>query len=530
MSTSANAPISLFDTLTGQKRSLELLTPGVCGIYCCGPTVYDVSHIGHARAALAPDLLVRALRHHKIDVKYVRNITDVEDKIIARAQREGCDPLDVSERFAKLYQEELGMLGMLTPDVQPKVSEHIPEILQIISDLIAKEMAYAIDGDVYYRVRSFSEYGKLSKRKLDDMQAGARVEVDARKEDPQDFALWKAAKPGEPSWESPWGPGRPGWHIECSAMSCKHLGETFDIHTGGRDLIFPHHENEIAQSQGAYGTDTFAKHWLHNGFVNFAGEKMSKSLGNFFTIREVLALYPAEVLRYYLLSVHYRSPINFDIEAPCPKCGALLSESEQQSGTCSQCNHVASVEELKQAVRFPGLEEADDRVAYVYETIAAATELVAQSGSETPAPANVPDLVSGLCQRVATWMSDDLNSAAALSELSDPLGEVNRLLGAKKGIDKAQRLELLQTFLAQVAGVSRLLGSFENEPTAYLAARRDLKARRIRLDIAHVDALVAQRTQARADKNWQRSDEIRDELAKLNVKIKDGSDGTTWTI
>ena len=316
--------LQLYDTQARDKRPFRPLTDGHYRIYCCGPTTYDMSHIGHARAAVVPDVLVRFLRAEGHGVTYVRNITDVDDKIIKRANENGEAPEALASRFADEYLHDLTELNCLVPDVIPRVTKHIPEIVALVSDLVEKGHAYERDGDVYFRVKSFDGYGKLSKRNLDDMLAGARVEVNDRKETPADFALWKAAKPGEPSWESPWGPGRPRWHIECSAMCKKHLGETFDLHAGGQDLVFPHHENEIAQSQAAHGEDSFAKHWMHNGFINFAGEKMSKSLGNFFAIREVTQLYHPEVLRFFILGVHYRSGVNFEVEVSCSSCGAEM--------------------------------------------------------------------------------------------------------------------------------------------------------------------------------------------------------------
>jgi cysteinyl-tRNA synthetase len=521
------SPILLFDTLSSEKKPLQLLQPGQCGIYCCGPTVYDVSHIGHARAALAPDLLVRFLRHRGLQVKYVRNITDVDDKIIARAQREGVEASAISEFYTQSYREALRELGMLTPDVEPKVTEHVDEVIEIISVLIERKVAYPVDGDVYFRVRAFPSYGKLSKRQLDDMQAGARVDVDERKEDPQDFALWKAAKPGEPAWQSPWGPGRPGWHIECSAMSCKHLGKSFDVHTGGRDLIFPHHENEIAQSQAAYGVDTFATTWIHNGFVNYAGEKMSKSLGNFFTISEVTQLYHPEVLRFFLMSVHYRSPVNFEVNVHCPGCKAVLNEAEQQALACTACKRTATHEELRRSVRFPGLEEADERVAYIYETIEAAQLFAKQNAS---VGTKVAPIVAATLAKIEAALFDDLNTAAALAELSEPLAEVNRLLTAKKGIDVELRSGTVLAFVELMRQAAALLGSFGRDPAAYLLARRDLKAARIGLDRERVEAAMKARTDARATKDWARADEARAELDALGVRIRDGQGTSTWTL
>ncbi len=302
--------IKLYNTLSGKKEEFVPIHPGKMTMYACGVTVYDFSHLGHARGAVAFDLIQRYFRRKGFDVTYVRNFTDVDDKIINRAKEEGITASEVAHKYIVAYQEDMKRLGVGRPDLEPKATEHIAEMIEVIEGLVAKGHAYVIDGDVYFRVASFKEYGKLSKRNLDDLKAGARVEVDERKIDPLDFALWKKSKPDEPVWDSPWGPGRPGWHIECTAMGFKHLGQTFDIHAGGKDLIFPHHENEIAQSE-AYSGKTFVNYWLHNGFVNINQEKMSKSLGNFFTIRDILNQYDAEVVRLFLLSTHYRSPIDF---------------------------------------------------------------------------------------------------------------------------------------------------------------------------------------------------------------------------
>ena len=302
--------LRIFNTLTGEKETFVPLAPPKVGLYVCGPTVYDLSHVGHARVYVAFDVVVRVLRRRGYEVTHVRNFTDVDDKIIRRANELGEPPFHLSERFAKAFEEDMAALSVQPPTVAPKVTTHIPEIIALIEKLVARGIAYASEGDVYFSVRGYPGYGKLSKRKLDDLKSGARVEPGEQKRDPLDFALWKAAKPGEPFWESPWGNGRPGWHIECSAMSEKYLGETFDLHAGGKDLVFPHHENELAQSEGASGKP-FARVWMHNGFVTLDSEKMSKSLGNFFTIRDVLKKFEPEALRFFLLGTHYRSPINF---------------------------------------------------------------------------------------------------------------------------------------------------------------------------------------------------------------------------
>src|SRR5512136_3124072 len=303
-------PLRVYNTLSGGKEEFVPLRPGKVGMYVCGVTVYDYSHIGHARAYVAFDVILRYLRYLGYDVTYVRNYTDIDDKIIKRANSDGVPFYEISERFIKEFDRDMAELGVEVPDVQPKATEHLAEIISLVTTLIDKGYAYQAGGDVYFCVDKFASYLKLSKRNLEEMQAGARIEVDEKKRHPMDFALWKEAKAGEPFWDSPWGKGRPGWHIECSAMSLKYLGETLDIHGGGQDLIFPHHENEIAQSEAATGRP-FVRYWLHNGFVNINAEKMSKSLGNFFTIREVLEKYDREVLRFFLLSAHYRSPLDF---------------------------------------------------------------------------------------------------------------------------------------------------------------------------------------------------------------------------
>jgi cysteinyl-tRNA synthetase len=521
-------PITLFDTLTGQKQELQTLEPGKCGVYCCGPTVYGLSHLGNARAALVPDVMVRFLRYEGYEVKYVRNITDIDDKIIRRSTEEGISAQEVADKYAVEYQRDMQALNLLEPDVTPRVSEHVPQIIALVQDLIGKGLAYDVSGDVYYRVKEFPGYGKLSKRNIEEMleSAGSRIDVDERKESPLDFALWKAAKPGEPAWESPWGAGRPGWHIECSAMSSTHLGDCFDIHGGGRDLIFPHHENEIAQSQGAHGEDTFSKYWVHNGFIDFDGEKMSKSLGNFFTTREILNLYDPETVRYFLLTVHYRSGLNFEVEVNCPACGAALEKDRQEDGRCT-CGVTTGREELRRQVRFPGLEDADERLAYVYKTLAAAREFVAaakQPGGEEP----VLEHVAGLRDAFVAHMRNDFNTSGALGALSKPLAEVNGLLASGKGVGKAARYLTLERLLADMGVVAEIFGCFGQDPQTWLLARRDQKAARLDLDLARVDELVAQRIGARQQKDWDAADRIRAELQALGVGVQDGPAGSVW--
>ena len=522
-------PITLQDTLTGQKQELQTLEPGKCGVYCCGPTVYGLSHLGNARAALVPDVMVRFLRHAGYEVKYVRNITDIDDKIIKRSQEEGIAAAEVATKYAEEYRRDMAALGLLEPDVTPRVSDHVPEIIALVETLIAKGLAYDVNGDVYYRVRQFPAYGKLSKRNIDEMLdgAGSRIDVDERKESPLDFALWKSAKPGEPAWDSPWGAGRPGWHIECSAMSSAHLGDCFDIHSGGRDLIFPHHENEIAQSQGAHGENTFSKYWVHNGFIDFAGEKMSKSLGNFFTTREIINLYDPETVRYFLLTVHYRSGLNFEIEVTCPACEEPLDKDAQESGTCA-CGVTTDRDTLRSRVRFPGLEEADERLAYIYTTLGGVQAFLAAAtrpGAEEP----VLEHVAGMRDAFVAHMQNDFNTSGALGTLSKPLAEANSLLASGKGISKGARYLTLEKFAADMVIVADILGCFGQEPAAWLRQRRDQKAARMGLDTARVADLLAQRIAARGQKDWAAADCIREELAELGVGVQDGPEGSQWS-
>jgi cysteinyl-tRNA synthetase len=522
--------VSLFDTLSGKKTALETLEPGKVGFYCCGPTVYGLSHLGNARAALVPDVMVRFLRHLGYDVNYVRNITDIDDKIIARSQEEGEKAQDLADRYAAEYNSDMAALGIQAPDAQPRVSDHVPEIIALVKELETKGLAYAVAGDVYYRVKNFGGYGQLSKRNIDEMLegAGSRIDVDSRKESPLDFALWKAAKPGEPAWESPWGPGRPGWHIECSAMSSTHLGDTFDIHGGGRDLIFPHHENEIAQSQGAHGDGTFARYWVHNGFIDFAGEKMSKSLGNFFTTREIIRIYDPESVRYFLLTVHYRSGLNFEVEVNCPACSHALDRAAQESGACPVCETVTPRDDLRRRVRFPGLEEADDRLAYIYRTLADARVFLA-AGAEPGGEAPVSDLVAGMLPAFVEHMRNDFNTGGALGVISKPLGEINGLLKSGKGVDEAMRYGTIARFVRDMEQIAAVLGCFGQEPAAWLAARRGQKAARMGLDIGQVDRLVSERRAARDAKDWAAADRIRDELAELGVSVQDGPESSSWS-
>jgi cysteinyl-tRNA synthetase len=479
-------PIQLHDTLTARKRELVPLVPGRIGFYACGPTVYDFAHLGHARCYVVWDVVVRHLRARGLEVKYVRNFTDVDDKIIKRANERGEDPFALASRFADAFHEDMDALGCLRPDAEPRVTGTMPEIVGLIETLVAKGFAYAPgNGDVYYSVRKFPEYGRLSKRNLDDLLAGARVEPGEAKRDPLDFALWKGAKPGEPSWESPWGKGRPGWHIECSAMTRKHLGDTFDLHAGGKDLVFPHHTNEIAQSVAATSdalrADDFARCWMHNGFVEIDDEKMSKSLGNFFTVRDVLARYDGEGLRFFLLGTHYRNDFNFS--------DAILDEAER-------------------------------RLGYLYETVEKA---------ERAASGAAPGAEAAFLEPCRAALDDDFNTPQVLGILADAFTAANALVDRKGKKSPAEKAELA-AFARDARSACTPLGVLQRAPATALRALRDRAAKRRGIDGAAVEARIAARTEARKAKDFARSDALRDELLAMGVALMDGPEGTSWKV
>jgi cysteinyl-tRNA synthetase len=485
--------LRVYNTMTKKKEELVPLQEGRIGMYACGVTVYDLCHIGHARSAVVFDVIYRYLQYKGYKVTYVRNFTDVDDKIIKRAQEEGVSTEEIATRYIEEFYADMGALGLKEPTIEPKATEHIPEMIALVQRLIEKGHAYEVEGDVYYAVESFPEYGKLSKRSLDEMQAGARVEVDEKKRNPLDFSLWKAAKPGEPSWESPWGQGRPGWHIECSAMSQKYLGDTFDIHGGGKDLIFPHHENEIAQAEGATGKP-FVRFWLHNGFVNIEKEKMSKSLGNFLTIKEILKEYHPEIVRFFLLSRHYRSPIDFSSQ---------------------------------------GMEEARGNLERFYQTLAGIDEAIAQDEATKPVPEGLSPEEMAVYRRAEEFtnqfeeaMNDDFNTAVAIAVLFELSHDLNRIL--QDATPHAS--QVLHKGREAFAVAGEVLGIFQEHPRAFLEAERERKAEKITLTQEEIEKLIAERNQARNKKNWARADEIRDQLASQGIVLEDGPQGTTWRV
>ena len=477
--------LRVYNTLKGQKEDFKPLEPGKVSMYVCGVTVYDYCHIGHARANIVFDIIYRYLQFSGLDVTYVRNYTDVDDKIIKRANERGISSKELSEEFIRAFDEDMATLGLAIPTHQPKATDYIPEIIAICQKLIDKGLAYAAGGDVYYRVGKFDGYLNLSKRNMDEMQAGVRITPGEQKEDPLDFALWKGAKPDEPSWESPWGAGRPGWHIECSAMSSSLLGDTFDIHGGGRDLIFPHHENEIAQSEGASGKP-FVNYWLHNGFVNINQEKMSKSLGNFFTIRDILKRYNPEVLRFFILSAHYRSPIDF---------------SDQN------------------------LVDAEAGLCRFYEALQAGDEAIA--GAEIGVAAEDGQKLD---ESYRAAMDDDFNSALAIAHLFEAVRTVNRLIATKKFRKKAELVATVADLLPRIRTLGEVLGILQSDPSDWLKQQRLAGLAELDIEVSDIEASIEARLQARQDKDYARSDEIRDELDARGILLLDSVTGTSWKL
>ncbi len=486
--------LKVYNTLTRRVQEFEPLEAGKVGMYVCGVTVYDSSHIGHARAIVFFDVLYRYLTFLGYDVKYVRNFTDVDDKIIARANQEGTSCEQIAARYIEEFYRDFDALGVLRPTVEPKATEHIDDMIRLVQKLLERGYAYVRNGNVYFSVRKFRGYGKLSGRSLDDLIAGARVEVAEDKDDPLDFALWKKSKEGEPSWSSPWGEGRPGWHIECSAMSMKYLGPTLDIHGGGQDLIFPHHENEIAQSEGATGKP-FVRYWIHNGHLTVDQEKMSKSLGNFFTIQEILAKYPPDALRYFLLSVHYRKPIDYTDE--------------------NLDNAARAIERLYIAWR-----DAQDAL----KKLGGRVELDPSSLDSASQKALVE--LESIRSAFMEAMNDDLNTAAASGQFFKLVHAINQMLGNAS----VEHRPLLSRALDIFDEFRQVLGYPICEPGEYLAKRADDLLRRVGLTRAEVERLIAERAEARRTRDYKRADEIRKYLAEKGIILEDSREGTTWRV
>ena len=466
--------LKVFNSLTGEKEEFIPLKPGEVRMYVCGVTVYDSSHLGHCRFLLTFDLIYRYLRFCDFRVNYARNFTDVDDKIIKRAQEDNVSCDVITEKYIAEFHRDAAALGLLEPTHEPRATHHIAEIIELIRRLEEKGLAYRVDGDVFFQVGEFDGYGKLSGKKIDELEAGARVEVDERKRSPLDFSLWKSSKPGEPTWDSPWGPGRPGWHIECSAMSTKYLGQPFDVHGGGRDLIFPHHENEIAQSEGAFGRP-LARYWIHNGFLNINQEKMSKSLGNFYTIHDILERVDAAALRHYFLASHYRSPMDFS---------------------------------------FQGLEEAARGIDRIYETI----DRVERVGGK-----NDVEPAAALLDAFRQEMNDDFNTPRVLALIFDEVRSLNRLLDEGKTGGVYGRGLALKV-------VCNVLGLLQDVPEHFFEKKKARWLREHGLTRERVERWIADRDRARKEKNWAEADRIRHELQIKGVVIEDTPKGTLWKV
>ncbi|OPY82691.1 MAG: Cysteine--tRNA ligase [Smithella sp. PtaU1.Bin162] len=486
-------PVNIFHTATRKKETFKPVNDGMVGIYVCGITAYDICHIGHARAAVVFDVVVRHLRARGYRVTYVKNFTDIDDKIIDRAKKEGVAFTDISERFIKFHNDDMAALGVETPTITPKATEHMDDMIALIGVLVEKGFAYAVDGDVYFAVDKFHQYGRLSGRNLDEMLAGARVDVNDKKKNPMDFALWKASKEGEPFWESPWGKGRPGWHIECSAMSRRYLGETFDIHGGGEDLIFPHHENEIAQSQAATGKP-LANFWMHNGFVKINSEKMSKSLGNIFPIREILKNYHPEVLRLFMLQSHYRSPVDYSTDS--------LNESRAGLIRC-----YAALQQIKE---IPEVSAGNDETS-----------------------TGVKDYIDKITEAVENFdaaLDDDFNTARGLGYVFEVVRLVNNSAIAGKNAATESKAAVFREAKKAFEHFGAILGIFRDDPDQFFANDKKMECGKRGLNMAEIEDLIKGRQEARIARNWEKADEIRNRLAALHVLLKDSKEGTTWSI
>jgi len=480
--------LRLYNSATRKKEVFRPIRQGQAGIYVCGVTVYDLCHIGHARSAIVFDALVRYLTGRGYTVTYVRNFTDVDDKIIDRARQTGEDTANLAEKYIHAFYEDMHALGVLDADIEPKATEHIDDIIDMVTRLVEKGFAYVVDNSVYFSVEQFNDYGRLSGRRLEEMDAGARIEIDENKNNPLDFALWKGAKPGEPKWKSPWGEGRPGWHIECSAMSCRYLGSNFDIHGGGRDLIFPHHENERAQAMAANGVN-FANYWVHNGFLTVESEKMSKSLGNFITIRDALRLYHPQELRLFLLSKHYRSPLDFSRA---------------------------------------GLFEAKSGLVRIYRTLQRLDELLGHREppvEEKNRPLLAEEERNEFKVRFIEIMDDDLNTAKALGLIFDKVRDINRLIDSSVSKDEI-RPQLLRD-RTDILDCGKIMGLFELPVATFFS---EITGSPSEISAQEIEGMIDERNEARRRKDWSTADRIREELSKKGIIVEDGSEGTTWRL
>ena len=514
--------LRIYNTLSRRKEDFVPVKQGKVGMYSCGPTVYDYFHIGNARAFVVPDVMRRYLQYRGYEVTLVQNITDIDDKIIRRAAERGVTTNDVVSQYTQAFIDDRDALGIKAPDIQPRATEHVAEMIEMISKLIGKGLAYERSGDVYYDVSQFDEYGRLSNQNIDDLVAGARVDVGESKDDALDFALWKAAKPGEPSWQSPWGPGRPGWHIECSVMSTKYLGPTFDIHTGGVDLVFPHHENEVAQSHGANGTPP-VKYWAHNGFINIDGQRMGKSLGNFRTVRDILKQYPGKVVRYSLISNHYRKPVNFSDEE-LRMCAKALGRLEDAVSNALFAVGIGA-----------GAGSARDEIHRL-----AASDEAGRADSESAAE-RLDAATAAARTQFEESMDDDFNTAGAIAALHELATAINTFVNQdmkRQGQPEvteaersaAARAVLTMMELGDVVGIIEP-GFVEAQRTGGVQTEQDGAGGESGIGVDRlIQLLLDVRAEVRAAKLYQVSDMIRDRLGELGVVVEDTRDGARWKL
>ena len=473
--------IKLYNTAIRDKELFKPLNNKKVGMYVCGVTVYDLCHIGHARSAIVFDVLARYLRARGYELTYVRNFTDIDDKIINKAKEVGKDTKEIAEYYIKAFYEDMEKLYVERADYEPRATQFIDKMIDMVRILLEKGHAYIADGDVYFSVESFPEYGALSGRKLEDMIAGKRIKVTDKKRHPMDFVLWKSAKPGEPFWDSPWGPGRPGWHLECSVMSCHYLGPSFDIHGGGEDLIFPHHENERAQAICAYG-GTFARYWVHNGFVTVESEKMSKSLGNFITIRDALKLYHPQIIRLFLLSRHYKSPVDF-------------SEKSMKAVKSALVRAYRTLEKLEEII---GPDDKREAISLEEEK-------------------------GGFLNRFIKVMDDDLNTAAAIGLLFEKIKEINKKIEQKQGNWKEELLRDRKELLS----AGEILGIFKESPKDFF---KEIYAKELPISIDEIEKMIKERQEARKRKDWDKADSIRNRLKDMGIILEDTPQGTRWRL
>ena len=488
----------VYNSLTNEKEEFRPLKSGNIGIYTCGVTVYDLCHIGHARSIIAFDVIYRYFEYKGYNVTFVRNFTDIDDKIINKANQLGVSYKEVSEKYINEYYVDIEKLNIKKPTYEPKATEHIKDMIDFVKVLIDKGYAYEVEGDVFFEVEKFKDYGKLSKKNIEDLLAGARIEVSEKKKNPLDFALWKKSKENEPYWNSPWGRGRPGWHLECSVMSMKYLGETFDIHGGGKDLIFPHHENEIAQSE-AYSGKPFANYWLHNGFVNINKEKMSKSLGNFLTIRDFIKKVHPEILRFFLLTSHYRSPIDFsedNIKNAANGYMRLNYSLEKLYSILKEVNPPLSKE-----INFKNLSKSQKKL---YNKLNETKDLFLEA------------------------MDDDFNTAKAIGCIFDFLPELNKLIYTPNLNLNENLLILLLNIKEFFQDVSKILGLFSIAPEDFIKEEKEKFLKNKNLDEKYIIEKINERTRYRKEKNFEKADEIRDELKALGISLEDTPIKTIW--